>query len=416
MVEWDCSPSQGVILGTSVGCPWGGWPGEPGGWSEGKGWFSWVWGSVKPTCSPWAELPHRLTMETLVREKHLIQVLSLICGGSGRQLILELACLLNGVIAGRCQRFRLFPGRGRRKEGCHGPAERGPLQAVSEVTEGALAGEPRRVRGRGNPRCRAGPEGPPEWQVTRSPFYQWEDQGCPREGAHPESSRAAQPAAWLQQTTRHPPRWLCSHPSHDPLSPCRVPLAGACARQSPLFLSLAAGDQRGGGVTEASSLLGLTAAAVWPEGLSYHTGQLHPVALVADLLQHINQVKTAEGCGFKQDKGLAPSSWDPSQGPPLAPSFYTLPPGCHGGNRDGGCKGSGALGLTGGTTVTTPAVIIIPSSGQVGCSRTGLTCHHPGWTPSQSSTLPQTRAYSILLLMPCALSGNLSFQAPLSAS
>uniref|UniRef100_A0A7N6BU29 protein-tyrosine-phosphatase n=1 Tax=Anabas testudineus TaxID=64144 RepID=A0A7N6BU29_ANATE len=33
----------------------------------------------------------------------------------------------------------------------------------------------------------------------------------------------------------------------------------------------------------------------------YHTGQLHPAVRVADLLQHINQMKTAEGYGFKQE-------------------------------------------------------------------------------------------------------------------
>ncbi|KAG5265094.1 hypothetical protein AALO_G00261350 [Alosa alosa] len=33
----------------------------------------------------------------------------------------------------------------------------------------------------------------------------------------------------------------------------------------------------------------------------YHTGQLHPAVRVADLLQHINQMKTSEGYGFKQE-------------------------------------------------------------------------------------------------------------------
>uniref|UniRef100_A0A8C1L2N3 Receptor-type tyrosine-protein phosphatase U n=1 Tax=Cyprinus carpio TaxID=7962 RepID=A0A8C1L2N3_CYPCA len=33
----------------------------------------------------------------------------------------------------------------------------------------------------------------------------------------------------------------------------------------------------------------------------YHTGQLHPAVRVADLLQHINQMKTGEGYGFKQE-------------------------------------------------------------------------------------------------------------------
>ncbi|KAG5214223.1 hypothetical protein JEQ12_010009 [Ovis aries] len=71
----------------------------------------------------------------------------------------------------------------------------------------------------------------------------------------------------------------------------------------------AQGDQRGGGVTEASSLLGGSPRRpCGQKGSPYHTGQLHPVALVADLLQHINQVKTAEGYGFKQDKPQTVSS------------------------------------------------------------------------------------------------------------
>uniref|UniRef100_A0A7N9AKF3 protein-tyrosine-phosphatase n=1 Tax=Mastacembelus armatus TaxID=205130 RepID=A0A7N9AKF3_9TELE len=37
------------------------------------------------------------------------------------------------------------------------------------------------------------------------------------------------------------------------------------------------------------------------KGSPYHTGQLHPAVRVADLLQHINQMKTAEGYGFKQE-------------------------------------------------------------------------------------------------------------------
>ncbi|KAI4588110.1 hypothetical protein MJG53_002518 [Ovis ammon polii x Ovis aries] len=73
----------------------------------------------------------------------------------------------------------------------------------------------------------------------------------------------------------------------------------------------AQGDQRGGGVTEASSLLGGSPRRpCGQKGSPYHTGQLHPVALVADLLQHINQVKTAEGYGFKQDKSSSPAAKD----------------------------------------------------------------------------------------------------------
>ncbi|XP_004473104.4 receptor-type tyrosine-protein phosphatase U-like [Dasypus novemcinctus] len=61
------------------------------------------------------------------------------------------------------------------------------------------------------------------------------------------------------------------------------------------------GDQRSGGVTEASSLLGGSPRRpCGRKGSPYHTGQLHPAVRVADLLQHINQMKT-EGYGFKQE-------------------------------------------------------------------------------------------------------------------
>uniref|UniRef100_A0A8C0LEW8 Receptor-type tyrosine-protein phosphatase U n=1 Tax=Canis lupus dingo TaxID=286419 RepID=A0A8C0LEW8_CANLU len=55
-------------------------------------------------------------------------------------------------------------------------------------------------------------------------------------------------------------------------------------------------------VTEASSLLGGSPRRpCGRKGSPYHTGQLHPAVRVADLLQHINQMKTAEGYGFKQE-------------------------------------------------------------------------------------------------------------------
>ena len=80
------------------------------------------------------------------------------------------------------------------------------------------------------------------------------------------------------------------------------PWLGPVHVRSPLSLSLAAGDQRGGGVTEASSLLGGSLRrSCGRKGSPYHTGQLHPAVRVADLLQHINQMKTAEGYGFKQE-------------------------------------------------------------------------------------------------------------------
>uniref|UniRef100_G1PQT7 Protein tyrosine phosphatase receptor type U n=1 Tax=Myotis lucifugus TaxID=59463 RepID=G1PQT7_MYOLU len=71
------------------------------------------------------------------------------------------------------------------------------------------------------------------------------------------------------------------------------------------------GDQRGNGVTEASSLLGGSPRRpCGRKGSPYHTGQLHPAVRVADLLQHINQMKTAEGYGFKQEYESFFEGWD----------------------------------------------------------------------------------------------------------
>ncbi|XP_053563055.1 receptor-type tyrosine-protein phosphatase U isoform X2 [Bombina bombina] len=62
------------------------------------------------------------------------------------------------------------------------------------------------------------------------------------------------------------------------------------------------GEARGGSVTESSSLLaGSPRRGGGRKGSPYHTGQLHPAVRVADLLQHINQMKVAEGYGFKQE-------------------------------------------------------------------------------------------------------------------
>uniref|UniRef100_A0A669PMX5 Receptor-type tyrosine-protein phosphatase U n=1 Tax=Phasianus colchicus TaxID=9054 RepID=A0A669PMX5_PHACC len=62
------------------------------------------------------------------------------------------------------------------------------------------------------------------------------------------------------------------------------------------------GDQRSSVVNESSSLLGGSPRRqCGRKGSPYHTGQLHPAVRVADLLQHINQMKTAEGYGFKQE-------------------------------------------------------------------------------------------------------------------
>lgn len=38
-----------------------------------------------------------------------------------------------------------------------------------------------------------------------------------------------------------------------------------------------------------------------PVDVPYQTGQLHPAIRVADLLQHITQMKCAEGYGFKEE-------------------------------------------------------------------------------------------------------------------
>lgn len=61
-------------------------------------------------------------------------------------------------------------------------------------------------------------------------------------------------------------------------------------------------DEQRSSVNESSSLLGGSPHRHCRRKSSpYHTGQLHPAVRVADLLQHINQMKTAEGYGFKQE-------------------------------------------------------------------------------------------------------------------
>lgn len=65
-------------------------------------------------------------------------------------------------------------------------------------------------------------------------------------------------------------------------------------------------------VNEASSLLGGSPRhQCGRKGSPYHTGQLHPAVRVADLLQHINQMKTAEGYGFKQEYEVKKPYWTP---------------------------------------------------------------------------------------------------------
>uniref|UniRef100_A0A674ELJ1 Receptor-type tyrosine-protein phosphatase U n=1 Tax=Salmo trutta TaxID=8032 RepID=A0A674ELJ1_SALTR len=64
-------------------------------------------------------------------------------------------------------------------------------------------------------------------------------------------------------------------------------------------------------VNESSSLLGGSPRRqCGHKGSPYHTGQLHPAVRVADLLQHINQMKTAEGYGFKQEYESFFDGWD----------------------------------------------------------------------------------------------------------
>lgn len=45
-----------------------------------------------------------------------------------------------------------------------------------------------------------------------------------------------------------------------------------------------------------------------PTDVPYQTGQLHPAIRVADLLQHITQMKCAEGYGFKEEYEVSTSS------------------------------------------------------------------------------------------------------------
>uniref|UniRef100_A0A673FU60 Receptor-type tyrosine-protein phosphatase U n=1 Tax=Sinocyclocheilus rhinocerous TaxID=307959 RepID=A0A673FU60_9TELE len=64
-------------------------------------------------------------------------------------------------------------------------------------------------------------------------------------------------------------------------------------------------------VNESSSLLGGSPRRHCRRKSSpYHTGQLHPAVRVADLLQHINQMKTGEGYGFKQEYERFFDGWD----------------------------------------------------------------------------------------------------------
>ncbi|KAL7827002.1 hypothetical protein AOLI_G00322110 [Acnodon oligacanthus] len=75
--------------------------------------------------------------------------------------------------------------------------------------------------------------------------------------------------------------------------------------------SCSARTEQRSSVNESSSLLGGSPRRHCRRKSSpYHTGQLHPAVRVADLLQHINQMKTAEGYGFKQEYESFFDGWD----------------------------------------------------------------------------------------------------------
>ncbi|KAG5842984.1 hypothetical protein ANANG_G00183620 [Anguilla anguilla] len=93
-----------------------------------------------------------------------------------------------------------------------------------------------------------------------------------------------------------------SVPQEDEHTPCSFMAARAGHAHSELRSSV---------VNESSSLLGGSPLrACGRKGSPYHTGQLHPAVRVADLLQHINQMKTAEGYGFKQEYESFFEGWD----------------------------------------------------------------------------------------------------------
>lgn len=92
------------------------------------------------------------------------------------------------------------------------------------------------------------------------------------------------------------------HAQHSlPAPPPPSHRSPSCSRRFPVTDVSGTGEARSL-VNEASSLLGGSPRhQCGRKGSPYHTGQLHPAVRVADLLQHINQMKTAEGYGFKQE-------------------------------------------------------------------------------------------------------------------
>ena len=91
-----------------------------------------------------------------------------------------------------------------------------------------------------------------------------------------------------------------------------------------------------------------------PADVPYQTGQLHPAIRVADLLQHITQMKCAEGYGFKEEYEV---STRPAPGLPLRPP----------GHGAGGCATSPLAGGAHEAARKGPAVSSLgplPSSGE----------------------------------------------------
>uniref|UniRef100_A0A4W5QPN7 protein-tyrosine-phosphatase n=1 Tax=Hucho hucho TaxID=62062 RepID=A0A4W5QPN7_9TELE len=90
----------------------------------------------------------------------------------------------------------------------------------------------------------------------------------------------------------------CKHITHFRIPPF---VCNSMSNGAPFLCPSLTGEQCNS-VNESSSLLGGSPRRqCGRKGSPYHTGQLHPAVRVADLLQHINQMKTAEGYGFKQE-------------------------------------------------------------------------------------------------------------------
>lgn len=91
-----------------------------------------------------------------------------------------------------------------------------------------------------------------------------------------------------------------------------------------------------------------------PADVPYQTGQLHPAIRVADLLQHITQMKCAEGYGFKEE-------YEVSTHPTCTQAPLHLP-----GLGTGGCASSPYQGAheTGGEGSAVSTLDPFPSGGE----------------------------------------------------